>query len=665
MPSHRSLRPNYRVLDDDLIEQLTDPEVRGRCLVLSPHPDFPGHWLVDGFTKDYLFDLEAVIGSYRAIAPSGMGEFIGVASRLGYWLSFFEDPATMLGAYQHLNVEPEVSINSTFPNTVNGMLPYQVQGYNMLKDLDYGVARWDTGTGKTVLAAALAKYHWAQANFDICFFVVKKNNKVNTVRKLRQLADLDALYITGSKQKREQYYAKVQASLRTRGRIIVVMNYEQFRTDFVTRNSDEQLVLSDWGELFFPGRDLMFVWDEMPTKLKTRTSELYKSICKCIYRTAPPQVSDAKLRPHSMRAYMLSATPIENSPEDWFNCLRMMDGGRTYGTVTDFENAYVKSWSFYDPTKPADFHNFERMRLKAAHCVHQVSKKDPDIAAVFPKAVEELVYIDWDDRNAAMYNQVQDLAEAAAADMDSKDVPIFSLIGTLQMLCDAPEMVTDSAARREVYEDALEAWEDAPEGRSPQPDGSDFAFAISDKLKAKLTNEGHPKFERLRELLVERHPEAQVAIYSKLNQTLMPYLEAALTQWGVTYGRYTGTERQRQVVQDAFQAGEMRVFLASDSGSDSIDLDAGNVVIDYNLPWKWTTLTQRHNRVHRPTSNHDTVYYYTLLMAGSVEERVLQIIEKKRGYHNELFDPAAGDFSASARLTKEDLMYILTGKGGV
>lgn len=643
------------VVDDQLIARLDDPEVRRRTLVLGPHEDFPGHWIVDGFTDDYLIDLRDILGSYRAVAPSGLEALKTAADEFGYQLVWFEDPADMLGAFEHLNDVPDVTINSSFANTVNGMMPFQVQGYNMLREQDYGVARWDTGTGKTVLATALIKHYWE--DFDTCFVVVKKNNKVNTQRKLWKLGNVMTDVVSGTKAKR---LARWELHAESTGGI-VVLNYEQFK-DFTFRDDEKKLCLSELGERIFTGTNLMFVWDEMPIKLKSRTSELYKSICKCLYSTAPPQVSRERQRPSFMRHYMLSATPIENTPEDFFNCVRLMDGGRTYGTVTEFNDEFVSHWNFYDPTKPDGFHNLERMRLKAVPFIHQASKTDPDIAAVFPKAIEEVVYIEWTESLSAVYAEVQSWAKQAVEEAEVGQIPIFSLICTLQMICDAPEMINDSAARREVYGDALQTWQESPQGAEPRTDGSEFALALPEALRARMTNKAHPKLERLREILLERHVGDQVAIYTRLNQTLMPYLEAALADWGVSYGRYDGTDRQKQAVQDAFQAGEIRVFLASDAASDSLDLDAGNVVIDYSLPWKWTTLTQRHNRVHRPTSSHDTVYYYSLVMEGSVEERTLQIIEKKRGYHNELFDPASGDFSASARLTKEDLMYVLTGE---
>lgn len=648
----------FSLVDDTLEAKLSDPKERAKWLILDQHPDFPGYWVVEGFTKEYLFDLQEVIGAYRELAPSGLEVFIQTAEDAGYKVGFFDDPISILDGYTHLNEPPSIGVRSSFPNTVNGMLPYQVQGFNLLKDLSFGVARWDTGTGKTILASALIKYHLA--DFDYCFFVVKAHNKYNTNRKLWHHVDLPSVIVRGTKERRDKLYDN---ALTYAGNPVLVMNYEQFRDDLVeweTKDNERHLAgLSRWGETFFEDRRVMMVWDEMPTKLKTRTTQTYRAICYCLYRTAPPQVRWEQLRPKSLRSYMLSATPIENSPEDWFNCVRLLDGGQTYGTVTSFNNEYVASWNYFDPNKPERFHNLDRMRLKSTSFVHQVNKNDPDIKAVFPEAVEELVYIDWDEHNERLYKDIQEYAKKRAHEEDLEDLPIFALIGALQMVCDAPEMLLDSAAVREAYEAALEVWDGS--GKSPAKHGSSVALALSEQFGDRLSNKGHPKLDKLREILTERHPTSRAVVYARWNKALMPYLEERLEVWDIPYVCYTGTPAQKQKAQDTFQTGQVQVFLSSDSGSDSIDLDAGNVVIDYDLPWKWTTLTQRHNRIHRASSTHDTVYYYSLMMESSVEERVLQVITLKQGYHNDLFDPTSGDLSASARMTKDDLLYILTG----
>ena len=104
----------------------------------------------------------------------------------------------------------------------------------------------------------------------------------------------------------------------------------------------------------------------------------------------------------------------------------------------------------------------------------------------------------------------------------------------------------------------------------------------------------------------------------------------------------------------------IQVFLSSDMGSDSLSLEQANVVIHYDLPWKWSTYIQRQNRVHRVVSEYETVRFYTLMMADSIEDRKKSIIEKKSAYHAQVFshDLAQHD----GQITQEDLRYILLGE---
>jgi hypothetical protein len=398
----------YALVDDNLVERLADPTERQYWLLLDTHPEFAGHWKVQSLADDYKYDLAEELGPYSAISPTDLADFATSASAAGYKLAFFEDPLSIMEAFEGLDTPPSFTLNSTLPNTVNGLLPYQVQGFNFLKDLRGGVARWDTGTGKTVLASALVKHHRWDYNF--IFFVVKKNNKVNTVRKLLASADIESTLVSGTKAQRERAYGRVRGLYSNHG-AVVVMNYEQFQNDFVTwkkrRTPQGEITVPDeltpWGMHFFENSKVMCIWDEMPMKMKTRTTRRYMAICKCLYDTEPPQVNWAKKRPSELRQYMLSATPIENDPEDWFNCVRILDPD-IYGTVTEFRDEYVRSYSYYNEHQPYDWHNLDKMALKAAHIVHQVDKCDPDIAAVFPKVISESLYIDWEPRGAeALY----------------------------------------------------------------------------------------------------------------------------------------------------------------------------------------------------------------------------------------------------------------------
>lgn len=641
---------SYVLVDDALEERLeNEPKARGEWLFLEHHDEFDGQWRVECWDAYYYFDFREMIGPYKAVSPAKLGKFLALAEELEYKVAFFEDPATILDGYDRLNEEPDIFLLSDFEETVKGFLPFQVQGYNMLKDLHAGVARWDTGTGKTVLAGGLLKHHARLGNFDTAFVVTKKTNKVNTQRKLLGLADIDSYRIptqgkkelvSGTFYPRREFY---EDTLEDTGRVIIT-NYETFRVDL----NDIVSVFDD--------RRILVIWDEMPTKLSSRTSQLYKAIKWCLFDDESPACKVDKFRPSWITQYMLSATPIENTPAGWFNCMRLMDPS-VYGTVTQFEAEYVSARAQfnarnpYDPGEPIAWHKLDKIGLKAAHLTHEVDKEDPDIAKQFPEVIEETFYCDWVDADLKLYREILKRGEM-------NNVNPIALISLLQMVCDEPMMLSNSAAIYEEFEEAYAIWAEEEIGPEPNKHGSAAAVELIQGLK--LDNTQHGKQEALKELLCERHKGEKTVVFSALNESLMPTLERLLKEWGVSFVRYNGSEKQRQMAYDAFMEDpSVEVFLTSDMGSDSLDLYVGQNVINYNLPWKWSTKIQRQNRIHRASSMRDANRVYTLVYDNSIEERKDEVISMKKGYHDGVFKGVIRDNAVSARMTASDLYYIL------
>lgn len=627
----------YTLVDDTLVERLSEDKAeRSGWLFLEPHSEYPGRWKVEGFDPHYFFEFKELIGSYKIVAPSGLEDFLTKAEDLHYDVAFFEDPAHILFEYEHLNDVPDVELNSHFEGTVNGLLPYQVQGYNMLKNLPAGVALWDTGTGKTVLSTALVKHHLVQSDLDSAVVVVKSTNKVNTQRKFAKLGEIDSEVVPDVKKKRLALYEEVAA---TKGSVMVA-NYENFRED------------KDYIAEIFQDRRIFMVWDEMPTKLKTRTTGVYRGVKHCLYDDGRAGIDPSKQRPSWLSQVMTTATPIENQPEDFFNCIRLMDP-KPLGTVSKFRKEFVLKYSIHDEHKPEVWHNLDKIGLKTSHLVHQVDKDDPEIAKQFPEVVEEPYIIDWDPKDRRVYEKI-------LSKVDVLEINPIAMIAVLQMVCDAPPILNNSAAVFEAYMGAYEEWDG--EGKGPSKEGSESAFALIKSLSLDLTNARHTKQEALRYLLCDRHPEEKICVFSASNESLLPTLEERLVEWGVGYVRYNGTSKQRQAAEDRFMEDpECQVFLSSDLGSDSLDLYEGSGVIHYNLPWKWSTKVQRQNRINRVSSLHKTNWVYTLMMANSVEERKKDVIQRKADYHKGVFKGSIAAQTASAKMSLEDLMYILTG----
>lgn len=623
------------LVDDKLIEACQEnEEERSIWLFLEPHSEFDGFWKVSCLDPGFFFDLKDLIGPYRAISPFKLKEFREEVAQLGYKVAFFEDPTDILKHYEDLSTPPAFSLNSNFENTVNGMLPFQIQAYNYLKDLRGGMAVHSTGTGKSRLASALVKGRLQDGSADVVFVVAKGHNLTNFQRSMRRDADIESTVVSGTKKARRDIYESHQDGG------VLILNYEKFRTD-------EELLIP-----LVEDKGVLIIWDEMSAKLSNRKSALYQSVISVLYTGKRPTANT--LRPANLWQVATTATPIEVSPEGFFNCMRLLDP-RVLGTVEAFHTEYVKTFNRYNEWQPETWHKLDRLGMQVEKVVHQVDKSDPDIAKWFPEIVNTEVVVDWDPKDRKIYDMLTKDALQHGFDEENP----LALITVLQMLCDAPTIIRDSAALFEAYEDSVESWDGL--GKAPNRRGSEIAAELVSRLEQDLNNDTHTKFQALKELL-DRHSEEKVVVFSTLKTGLMPVLKERFDEWGVTYVEYDGTDQQKQEAQDTFMSDpDIRVFLSSDQGSDSLDLYEASVVINYDLPWNWSRLQQRNNRVHRIVSEHHTVYYYDLVMADSVEDRKRQLIERKKGFHDEVFRGAIADRSASARMTKDDLLYALRG----
>jgi hypothetical protein len=643
----------YEILTEELedhIAALSD-EDQSYWLILDDHPDFAGFWIVLSLHPHFQFDFEEIIGSYRALAPSRLDEFLNVAENGGYKVAFCNDPTSILSYYKGLNTPPSFKINST-EGPVDGFYPWQVQGFNFLRNPENrcGIARWDTGTGKTILCGMLTKWHLLQDDFDLCLHVVKKNNRIGTGRKLKNLFDLDCHVLYGTPEKRYDKYAELGELIQTEPQIAIT-NYEKFRDD----EDDLKALLHETRALIF--------WDEMPTKLRTRGTKLYDSVGRSLYKSWRQPMWHRK-RPSELRQYETSATPIERDPGDHFNCVRILDPDVINMGVEEFEEEFVQSRN-YISGKPEYWysHKLPKLGLMTAHVTHDVSKTDPEVAQYFPKVIEEEVIIDWDDKDREVY----DLLTGRAADMLQEEFEVESVLGLInlmQMFCNAPSMLNESSDNWQIYEKDLAAFleESGVFDRVPQRRGSEAATKLLKGLKRRMTDSRHTKIEQLRADLTENYVHDKALVFTTYNDLLLPKMSDWLDKWGVNHTVFRGSERERQDAIDRFEEDEdIRVFISSDAGSDGIDLPAASLVIHYDLPWLWSRKIQRQNRAHRVVSKHEFVRFRTYKMPDSIEDRKEELVMMRMGYHESVFKGMVEERTFSARLTKEDLIHMLVG----
>lgn len=645
--------PRFELLSQSLLDRIEkqDRHAQAEWLFLSESEEFKGRWSVEALWPEWFFDFEEFVGHYRTVSPANLDAFLSYSQDMGYHVVFEDPPESILRAYEDLALPPPFALNSDLENTVQGLLPWQVVGFNKLvrdESLKGGLVVWDTGTGKTALIASALLWHGDYGHpYDLALVVVKKNNKTDMQRKLKRLADIDSYVIEGTPKQRLPIYEEIETKLLAGESVVAVTNYERFKND------------KEFFEFIIGGRDCIFFWDEMPTRLSNRTTKLYEAIKRCLWNKFEAPKSGNVPRAKWMRQWDLSATPIENSPDGLFNQIRLMAPG-LLGLVEHFNAQYV-AFKNQISGRPERWTRLDKLEGIIEHMTHRVSREDPEVAEMFPEVMEDTLIIDWDPRDKQIYDRLVTKAGEMIEEADLfEDDNILALIQIMQMVCDAPSMIVWSAENRE-------AWEDLDDEEAflkiDAVKGSEIAVKLLRALGKAPTDDRHTKLDTLHEILTEKHPNEKVLVYMTWATYGPEAIAAKLDEWGISYVIYAGTDKQRQLAKDSFREDpSIRVFLSSDKGSDSIDLPEAAVGINYNLPWTWTRKRQRQGRNDRVDSKLETTWWYDLIMANSVEERKREIIATKYGYHKALFDGKAVEDSMSAKLTKDDLVYILTGR---
>jgi SNF2 family DNA or RNA helicase len=139
-----------------------------------------------------------------------------------------------------------------------------------------------------------------------------------------------------------------------------------------------------------------------------------------------------------------------------------------------------------------------------------------------------------------------------------------------------------------------------------------------------------------------------------VSRQLIELLSARMTKEGIAHGLITGaqTEDERTRAIDDFQSGRTKwILFTAQAGGVGVTLTAGRRLIMLQRPWSLVDHKQALDRIHRIGSEiHDSVLIMDYVTEGTIEERVLQVLETKA----ENFDQIVNDKARLLELLKED-----------
>jgi superfamily II DNA or RNA helicase len=128
-----------------------------------------------------------------------------------------------------------------------------------------------------------------------------------------------------------------------------------------------------------------------------------------------------------------------------------------------------------------------------------------------------------------------------------------------------------------------------------------------------------------------------------------------LDERGVEYCYLDGRTRDRQKAIESFTEGNQPLFLLSlRAGGTGINLAAADVVIHLDPWWNPAVEEQATDRAHR-IGQVRTVSVYRLVAAGTVEEAILRLKQRKRAIAGAVMDEGLGDLPQLTSDEIEDL----------
>jgi superfamily II DNA or RNA helicase len=169
------------------------------------------------------------------------------------------------------------------------------------------------------------------------------------------------------------------------------------------------------------------------------------------------------------------------------------------------------------------------------------------------------------------------------------------------------------------------------------------------------------KLQMVSQMLPELAEEGRrVLVFSAFTE-MLALIAAELDRLRLPYVTLTGQTKDRATVVKRFQSGQVPVFLISlKAGGVGLNLTAADTVIHYDPWWNPAAEDQATDRAHR-IGQDKPVFVYKLVAAGSIEDKILALQERKAGIARGVLGEAE---AGKLEFTEADIQVLLAPLAG-
>ena len=459
----------------------------------------------------------------------------------------------------------------------NQLQPYHHQVTNLItfcRRLPVTLLADDVGLGKTISAGLIASELIARARISKILIVCPKLLGPQWQDELKTKFDIPAVVAAGKKL--------IKAEPEGVGAVITTYASARLHLDKIPEDRFQMLVLDEAHKL----RNLYGV-------------------------DPPPQVAlrfkDALEKRRFRYVLMLTATPIQNRLWDLYSLVDLLTVARGHQNPFGSEGMFTRKFIADRREEARRLKPEAREEFRSIVYGYMSRVRRGDAKLYFPDRVVQLHRV---DPSAAELELIRVIAKPI------QKLNRLAQISILQALTSSPHaltaQLTNMARNRTVPQDLAAAV---------------CSIVAGIKTSAKLRG-----LETLIDGLTREDPNRWRMVVFTGRMETQTTIQAFLEERGLKVGIINGLSGQRNqdtIARFRKNPPACHVIVSTEAGSEGVNLQVANVLVNYDLPWNPMIVEQRIGRIQRLASDHASVSILNIILKGTFEEYIVgRLMEK-------------------------------------
>jgi ERCC4-related helicase len=338
----------------------------------------------------------------------------------------------------------------------------------------------------------------------------------------------------------------------------------------------------------------------------------------------PPQVAERFRDALANRIFkyvlMLTATPLQNRLWDIYSLVDLLSIARGHQNPFGSEGMFARTFIADDRTQARHLAANMRDSFRSIVYGYMSRIRRADANLHFPERVVQLHKVDPVPEELELINTI-----ASAI----RSLNRLSQISILQAVISSPHALLAQLKK-------MAANGTVPQSLATRVEEIVGRISITAKLRGLAS--------LVEELRAEQPERWRLVVFTTRRET-QTTIESFLQTRGITCGLIngdSGERNQRTIAKFKRVVPEVHVIVSTEAGSEGVNLQAANVLVNFDLPWNPMIVEQRIGRIQRLASEHASVCICNIILRGTFEEHIVgRLMEKLQ-----LASHAIGDIEA-------------------